>query len=101
MRAREHPAVVRVEVEPLVRIDQRLLAAVALEPFGATGHGSEDVVAVHGPKDQTGPVPRLGAATATNGLSTAALETAHADRRQELRATFDLHLGARGRVLPG
>lgn len=30
MRAREHAAIVRVEVEPLVRVDERLLAAVAL-----------------------------------------------------------------------
>lgn len=31
VRAREHAAVVRVEVEPLVRVDERLLAAVALK----------------------------------------------------------------------
>lgn len=51
-----------------------------LESLGATGHGSEDIVAVHGSEDQAGTVPGLGAATAAHRLSAAAFQTAHAHR---------------------
>jgi hypothetical protein len=61
VRTGEHAAVVRVEVQPLVRVDQRLMAAVALETLGAARHGGENVVAVHGAKDEAGTVPWLGA----------------------------------------
>lgn len=78
VRAAEDAAVVRVEVQPLMRVDQGFLAAVALESLAAAGHGSEDIVAVHGAEDQARAIPRLGTETAAYGLAAAALQTTHA-----------------------
>lgn len=63
-----------------------------LESLGATGHSSEDVVAVHRAKDQARPVPRLSTATTTYRLAATTLQATHANSGQELRATlhFDL-----------
>lgn len=78
MRAGEDAAVVRVEVQSLMRVDQGFLAAVALESLAAAGHGSEDIVTVHGTEDQARTIPRLGAETTTYRLPAAALQTTHA-----------------------
>lgn len=67
-------------------------SATYLESLAATGHGSEDIVTVHGTEDQARTIPRLGTETTTYRLPAAALQTTHAHGWQKLRATFDLHL---------
>lgn len=54
-------AVVREEVEPLVRVDDQVTTGGALQPLGTAGHRGEDVVAVHRAEDELGAVPDLGA----------------------------------------
>lgn len=49
-----------------------------LESLAATGHGSEDIVTVHGTEDQARAIPRLGTETTTYRLPAAALQTTHA-----------------------
>lgn len=63
-----------------------------LESLAAAGHGSEDIVAVHGTKDQAWAIPRLSTEKAAYRLAAAAFQTTHAHGWQKLRATFDLHL---------
>lgn len=67
-------------------------SATYLESFAAAGHGSEDIVTVHGTEDQARTIPRLGTETTTYRLPAATLQTTHAHGWQKLRATFDLHL---------
>lgn len=76
--AAKDAAVIRVEVQSLMRVDQGFLAAVALESLAAAGHCSEDIVAVHGSENQARAIPRLGAETTAYGLAAAALQTTHA-----------------------
>lgn len=49
-----------------------------LESLAAAGHGSEDIVTVHGTEDQARAVPQLSAETAAYRLAAAALQTTHA-----------------------
>lgn len=63
-----------------------------LESLAAAGHGSENIVAVHGTEDQAWAIPRLSTETAAYRLAAAALQTTHAHSWQKLCATFDLHL---------
>jgi len=95
-------AVVGEEVEPLVRVDDELSAGGALESLGAAGDRGEDIIAVHGAKDELRAVPDL-SAVVVPALQPAgpALQAGHAHRGQEAGATLRLHLDTGRAVLPG
>lgn len=81
--AHERMTIVREELEPPVRGDDETSAAVAPQPLHATRHRREDVVRVHRAQDPLRAVPLAAAHAAPDGHRPA-LETAHADRVQEL-----------------
>ena len=73
-------AVVREEVEPLVRVDHQLATGGALQSLRTAGDRGEDVVAVHGAQDELGAVPDLGAGRVPTLEATGpALQTGHTD----------------------
>lgn len=61
--------------------------------FGAARHCSKDVIGVHGAQNQGRSVPLGGAeAAADYAFRARSLQAGHANRRQILGATFELHL---------
>lgn len=70
-----------------------------LQAIGAARHGCEYVVAVHGAEYEARAVPWMCARATAHRRVAAALEAAHAHRRQVLGATLNFHLGASVRVL--
>lgn len=67
-----------------------------LQPLSATWRGHEDVIGVHGPKNERGAVPLLPAEAAADGaVRVASLQAPHANARQVLRAAFHFHLCTR------